>query len=65
MSRWRDNPCEGCVPPVRYPGCHGKCERHAEWAARVKVEQDAEKAQKKKDDAVCSTLRMYRRKGER
>ena len=19
------NCCKGCVPPTRYPGCHGKC----------------------------------------
>ena len=32
MKQLHDNskpssPCEGCVPPTRYLGCHSKCER--------------------------------------
>ena len=22
------NPCYDCKPPVRHPGCHGKCEKY-------------------------------------
>lgn len=24
-------PCNGCVPPKRYPGCHGGCEEYKSW----------------------------------
>ena len=29
------NPCLCCKPPERYPGCHGKCEKHAAWKAEI------------------------------
>lgn len=27
-------PCNGCVPPERYPGCHGKCPKYKAWNER-------------------------------
>ena len=25
--------CKGCVPPDRYPGCHGQCQKYLEEKA--------------------------------
>ena len=36
-----ENPCKGCKPPKRQPGCHGTCEEHRIW----KEELDSKKAQ--------------------
>lgn len=35
-------PCNGCVPPERYPGCGGKCSKYKDW----KTSQLLEKAVK-------------------
>lgn len=59
MSLWRDNPCKHCVAPKRQPGCHGWCVERKEWLERVNADKAAIKAQKEKDDAVCSTMRMF------
>ena len=37
--------CKNCVPPTRYPGCHGTCQRYleekAQWEKdKVKIRQD-------------------------
>ena len=33
--------CKDCVPPIRYPGCHAKCEQYkaekAEWEEEKKL----------------------------
>ena len=39
-----DNPCFGCVPPDRYPGCHGHCPKRVEYLrknAEIKARRDA------------------------
>lgn len=40
--------CKGCVPPNRYPGCHGKCEKYL----AEKAEHDAQKAENDKKQAL-------------
>ena len=37
----RTPPCKGCVPPDRQIGCHGKCQRYAEY--RELMEQDSKR----------------------
>ena len=46
-------PCNGCVPPERYVGCHGSCEKYEDWThactdARNELikERDAELAER-------------------
>ena len=38
---YRDCPCKGCETPVRHPGCHGKCERKAEWDRKKEKDRTA------------------------
>lgn len=42
--RKSDNPCFGCVPPDRYPGCHDHCPKRAEYlrkSAEIKARREA------------------------
>ena len=42
--RKSDNPCFGCVPPDRYPGCHAHCPKRAEYVrknAEIKARREA------------------------
>ena len=39
-----DNPCFGCVPPNRYPGCHDHCPKRVEYLrknAEIKARREA------------------------
>lgn len=31
MPETKPCPCKECVPPKRFPGCHGSCLDYAEW----------------------------------
>lgn len=42
--RKSDNPCFGCVPPDRYPGCHDHCPKRVEYlrkSAEIKACREA------------------------
>lgn len=43
-----DNPCLGCVPPDRQPGCHANCEKRAIWLANFKEQKAAAAAESQK-----------------
>ena len=49
-----DNPCFGCVPPDRYPGCHGHCPKRVEY-----LRKNAE-IKARREDYIKSTY-MYRK----
>ena len=49
-----DNPCFGCVPPDRYPGCHGHCPKRVEY-----LRKNAE-IKARREDCIKSTY-MYRK----
>ena len=34
------NCCNGCVPPKRYPGCHGHCPEYIEAKAKHDAERE-------------------------
>lgn len=39
-----DNPCFGCVPPDRHPGCHDHCPKRVEYlrkSAEIKDRREA------------------------
>ena len=39
-----DNPCLGCVPPDRHPGCHDHCPKREEYLrknAEIKARREA------------------------
>ena len=49
MASWKDERktnrktikcCFGCVPPKRYPGCHGKCEEYKKEKAEYKKQME-------------------------
>ena len=33
--RKSDNPCFGCIPPDRHPGCHGNCPKRVEYLRKI------------------------------
>lgn len=42
--RKSDNPCFGCVPPDRHPGCHDHCPKREEYLcknAEIKARREA------------------------
>ena len=42
--RKSDNPCFGCVPPYRYPGCHDHCPKRVEYLRKndeIKARREA------------------------
>lgn len=42
--RKSDNPCFGCVPPDRHPGCHDHCPKRVEYLrknAEIKARREA------------------------
>lgn len=41
-------PCKGCVK--RNPGCHGKCDKYAEWKCKLDKLNDEIKKYKKEMD---------------
>ena len=49
-----DNPCFGCVPPDRYPGCHGHCPKRVEY---LRKNADIKAS---REDYIKSTY-MYRK----
>lgn len=49
--------CKGCVPPNRYPGCHGQCQKYLE----EKAEYDrlmAIEYQKRHTDGLLTDQRL-------
>lgn len=42
MKGLTDNPCNGCVAPRRYPGCHAKCPDYIIAAAFHEAERRIE-----------------------
>lgn len=37
---YKMNPCMNCEKPIRHPGCHSNCEKHAEWQGKLREKQD-------------------------
>lgn len=56
-----DSPCHGCVPPNRYPGCHGICSDYKNWKASEQVKKDAVRERKELESAVCASYKPKRR----
>lgn len=46
MRTMRNNPCHGCKPPKRTPGCHSTCADYIIAKAFHEAEQDAIREQK-------------------
>lgn len=38
--------CKDCVPPQRYPGCHGHCQKYLEEKAEYEKQKEYAKANK-------------------
>ena len=53
---YRDCPCKGCETPVRHPGCHGKCERKAEWDRKKETIKAKINHEKEKDRTATAVL---------
>lgn len=49
QSIYAKNPCRHCKPPARYPGCHGECEKRAEWIGELREAQNQVYAQRNKE----------------
>ena len=50
--------CNGCVPPKRYPGCHGHCPEYIE----AKAQHDAEREMIGKADRTRNDI--YGQRGD-
>ena len=65
MSETKPCPCKECIPPKRFPGCHGSCPDYAEWnnehiSRKVNI-QNAKNKQAIVDDYVIPTTNKIRR----
>lgn len=49
----KDNPCYGCVPPKRRPGCHDRCPDRDVWLAKQELKKAA--IRKARADEVAIT----------
>lgn len=38
--------CKDCVPPQRYPGCHGHCQKYLEEKRLYEIQKQKERATK-------------------
>lgn len=38
--------CKDCVPPRRYPGCHGHCQKYLEEKRLYEIQKQKERAAK-------------------
>lgn len=56
----KDSPCHGCVPPVRYPGCSGKCSRYHEWRERVNEEKETVHRNREKERIFQANKKKWR-----
>jgi hypothetical protein len=62
--------CKGCVPPKRYPGCHGSCPEYAEEKAQYEKDTAAQKQKVAIQAGInsqkyCGVARAMRKKGRR
>lgn len=57
----KDCPCHGCVPPNRYPGCHGNCEAYKDWKASEQEKKDAERKLREQEAALYTGYRSRRK----
>jgi hypothetical protein len=52
--------CKGCVPPDRYPGCHGKCEKYLNEKSAYDALKKAEDEKKRvRDGLVDQRNKLY------
>lgn len=54
MSDNNNCPCKDCVPPKRFPSCHGACEEYITWSKKHISHKMAVKAMKEKQ-AMCDS----------
>jgi hypothetical protein len=63
--------CKGCVPPKRYPGCHGECANYLAEKANydaLKAKDNEKKAveqgiYRQRSDKVYQAIKNRRKKG--
>ena len=53
---YRKNPCKGCEPPTRRPGCHADCEKHRAWKEEVRERKAQIRDVREKDKLLDSVL---------
>lgn len=57
----KESPCHWCVPPKRYPGCHGKCKNYLDWKASEQEKNDARRKRREQEAAVYASYKPRRK----
>lgn len=56
-------PCKGC--PARYPACHDKCEKFAEWRKKIDAKRNARRLARESADILSTAKKKQMWKKQR